>query len=777
MLGARRIAAWAWIVCVVLGTTLPAVAQDAPKKFSLGKSFGAGAEANGVKATGRFDLKAGSRSGNLVFELRVPDGYHIYSLKQQKPFKPTTFKLAESNEFKLLGPFTADREPHVRELPDLYDVPLEEYEGAVTFTAPLELAEGVDPETLKIKTEIVGQWCSDTKGCREMEIKTEAAFSGWPQTDVRPTNLNATLEGTLDTTAVPKGGPAKLSITVKPDADWHIYGYVPETKKDGGATLLVLTDKGNWTRSRTTSLPEAERKTNVAGQSEAVHEKPVTFVIELARPKTGEPLKKVDGYIALQTCRDKSCTAPIGVQFGVAEVPEAGVVPVSFRNEVAFKDVADLAHAAVVSDPRLAPVDWGQVGAILVFAFLGGMILNLMPCVLPVIGLKILSFARQGGQSHGRVFMLNLAYSAGLITVFLILAGLAAFLNLGWGDQFQNLTFKITMTCVVFAMALSFLGVWELPIPGFATSGKASELQNQHGYAGAFFKGMFTTVLATPCSGPFLGAVFPFAAKNPPEVSFLIFFCIGLGMALPYLIIGAFPGLVRFLPKPGEWMETFERLVGFGLLGAVVFLFSTMGKKNMEHYATPTLATLMIIWFGCWLIGRVPDYAGMMKRGLTWAAAGSMVAVVCYGSFTFLGKAHNYLKWEPYNEQKLQAYLAEGKTVMIDFTADWCLTCKFNLYWSVDTAGVRRLADKNGVITMLADKTDANAEIDAKLRSFDSESIPVLAIIPAATPNQPIILRDLISPWKVLESLEQAGPSKTAAKPESTATVMTPAMP
>ena len=207
--------------------------------------------------------------------------------------------------------------------------------------------------------------------------------------------------------------------------------------------------------------------------------------------------------------------------------------------------------------PAVAPIDTAILLKNLSFAFLGGLILNLMPCVLPVIGLKVLSFAEQGGESRLKVFGLNLAYSIGLISVFLVLASLAVFADFGWGEQFTNSTFQVSMVILVFAMALSFLGVWEIPIPGFAGTGKANDLQDKEGFSGAFFKGIFTTILATPCSGPFLGTAFGYTLTLPPAMVFLFFFTAGLGMAMPYLLIGIFPSLVKWLPKPGLWMETF----------------------------------------------------------------------------------------------------------------------------------------------------------------------------------------------------------------------------
>jgi thiol:disulfide interchange protein len=290
--------------------------------------------------------------------------------------------------------------------------------------------------------------------------------------------------------------------------------------------------------------------------------------------------------------------------------------------------------------------------------FLGGTILNLMPCVLPVIGLKILSFAQQAGKNRKTILALNLWFSLGLLSVFWLLAGLSAFLNLGWGEQFTFTWFKLLMTGVVFVMALSFLGTWEIPIPGFSGSGKTDELQKQEGMSGAFFKGIFTTILATPCSGPLLGPIFAYTLNKPPYVTFLLFSSIGLGMASPYLVIGAVPSMIRFLPKPGMWMETFKEFMGFLLLGTVVYLFTTIDRD----YFIASLTMLMGLWFGCWMIGRIPYSRVGLRREGTGSALGAVAsAVIGMMAFTFLVPQDKLLPWAPYSPGPLLRRRPRGR--------------------------------------------------------------------------------------------------------------------
>ena len=354
---------------------------------------------------------------------------------------------------------------------------------------------------------------------------------------------------------------------------------------------------------------------------------------------------------------------------------------------------------------------------VLGLAFVGGFILNFMPCVLPVIGLKVLSFVDQAGSDRVKVFNLNLVYALGMLTVFWILAAFAAApllglseKGLGWGQQFNYQGFAIPLVCVVFVMALSFLGVWEIPIPGFATSGAATELTEKEGLSGAFFKGIITTVLATPCSAPGLGAAYAFAVNSKSiPMAFLIFTVLGLGMAVPYLLIGAFPSLIRFLPKPGAWMDTFKQLMGFVLLGTVIFLMQNVSLANL----LPTIALLFGLWFACWWIGSVPLTAEPGKRWRAWGVSlviGLISVVIAFGrqidagNMTLSGikgaserkitrlvdrrvsdlklgsvespqtqvsHSKNELPWEIFRPELLDELIRDQHTVMVDFTADW----------------------------------------------------------------------------------------------------------
>ncbi len=309
----------------------------------------------------------------------------------------------------------------------------------------------------------------------------------------------------------------------------------------------------------------------------------------------------------------------------------------------------------------------GNLLKFLVFGFFGGMILNLMPCVLPVIGLKIMSFAQQAGESSSRVLWLNLCFVAGLVTVFMGLAALAAFAGWGWGAQFQRPEFAIALALIVFVFALSFLGIWEIPIPGFVGSGKAAAAAQKEGAAGAYAKGVLTTLLATPCSGPLIGVTLAWAVVQPKPVIFAVFLSMGLGMGSPFLLLGMSPGLLKFIPKPGAWMDTFKQVMGFVLLATVVWVFTFLN----EDYFVPTLALLFASWAACWWIGRIPLTADLGDKIRGYLVGVVFAGVMGFIAFSVLGPSSEEPHWREFSPATLAELRDNGTTVLVDFTADW----------------------------------------------------------------------------------------------------------
>ena len=537
--------------------------------------------------------------------------------------------------------------------------------------------------------------------------------------------------------------PGRLFITATISSGWHIYSI---TQPPGGplATKIEVNPSPDFRLAgefRPSARPDTSKDPAFDNLTVESHHGIVTWYAPLELAPGVDPAKlEIRGKVTVQACDANSCVPPQGVPFSASLGP--GLVA---PGEAASSQ----AKAAATLEPRAVLIQLG-------FAFLGGLILNLMPCVLPVISLKILAFLQQAGESRGRVFFLNLWYSIGLLSVFMALAALAATAQFAWGQQFTLPWFKVTMTALVFVMALSFLGVWEIPIPGFVGTGKANALQSEEGPSGAFFKGVFTTILATPCGGPFLGPVFGYLLNQPPYMAYCAFGAVGLGMASPYLVIGAFPRLLHFLPKPGAWMDTFKQFMGFLLLATVVYLFNAMPAR----YFVPTLALLVGLWFACWWIGRTALTAPWHAKAAAWCGGSAVAVLVGLFAFTVLVQEPT-IPWQPFSPEALERARADGKTVMVDFTANWCPNCKTNSKFAIETKAVGELIQANGVVPLLADWTDESPIIKKALNDLGCNSIPQLAIWPAQpSAKKVIVLSDLLRESQVLDGLNEAGPSK-----------------
>jgi thiol:disulfide interchange protein len=239
-------------------------------------------------------------------------------------------------------------------------------------------------------------------------------------------------------------------------------------------------------------------------------------------------------------------------------------------------------------------------------------------------------------------------------------------------------------------------------------------------------------------------------------MAYWVFGAVGLGMASPYLVIGAFPRLIRFLPKPGAWMDTFQQFMGFLLLATVVYLFNTLTAR----YFVPTLTLLVGLWFACWWIGRTPLTAGPQWRAAAWCGGSAVAALVGLFAFTVLLQ-ESKISWQPFSPEALERARGEGKTVMVDFTANWCPNCKTNSKLAIETDAVAQLVRGNGVVPMLADWTDQSPTIKKALNDLGYNSIPLLAIWPARpTEKEVILLPDLLRESQVIEALKEGGPSR-----------------
>lgn len=776
-----------WGLCAAL-VCLPPTArgQEAQPAFDL-----QGLNANVIGRAGRnekpvaveasFNVAPGAQTGELAITAKIDKGWHIYSITQKRggPIR-TQIKLPKSDDYKLTGEFKPSPAPKSHVDAEIWpDLPLEEHYDRVTWTAPIEIAAGLDPAGLEISGKVFLQACErnclppeDLPFTAHWEKPAEKPAAGAAAAESYTTD-EISFRGHLEPKVAAPGGKVKLVLTAEPAEGWHVYELGrPQEKMVSHPTLIVVTDAAGLEVGKTTPDVDPQHE---GDNAVAQYDEPVSWTTELTVPHSAQPGElKLSGLLAYQVCTAANCLRPAAVGFEATLTVDfnsaEGVEPVNFTGKASYREAQEVVasrEGEVVVDQIVPPATaaagqplWWMLG----IAFAGGLILNLMPCVLPVIGLKVLSFVEQSGRDRRHVFLLNVWYSLGLLAVFMILATLPVISRLwfgrqfGWGEQFSFYQFNIAMAAIVFVMALSFLGVWEIPIPGFVGGAKANELTAQEGVAGAFCKGAVTTLLATPCSGPFLGTALAFAFSQPAQITYAMFACIGLGMASPYLLIGAFPALIRFLPKPGAWMDTFKQLMGFVLLGTVVYLMSLVPADKVIS----TFAFLVGLWAACWWIGRTPLYAEFGTKLRAWGVGAVIAGAVGVFSFVSMGEGEK-LPWQPFSMAELDRLTREEKTVMVDFTADWCVTCRALERFILNTAETKEFVTSHGIVPLVADMTEYPPEESDLLRRLSGgKAVPVLAIFPAGRPQEPIVLVDSYTKGILLDKLKEAGPSKGA---------------
>lgn len=385
--------------------------------------------------------------------------------------------------------------------------------------------------------------------------------------------------------------------------------------------------------------------------------------------------------------------------------------------------------------------------------FLGGLILNLMPCVFPVIGLKIMGFVQQAGAQRAKVVMHGLTFALGVLASFGVLSGVlfaaraaAGGASVGWGYQLQNPWVVLALMLLMFLLALNMYGVFEI---GASATSVGGGLQSKHGLAGSFFSGVLATVVATPCSAPFLGAAIGAAIALPAVLFFSAFTAMALGLALPYLLLSVFPKLIDFLPRPGAWMESFKQAMSFLLFATAGYLLWVYaGQIGLENLLGPVFG-LTAIAIAAWIYGRwnLPHRA---KR--TRVVALGLAALLCAGGFLLAKPPQpKALVWEEWSEQRVAELLEQGRPVYIDFTAQWCATCQLNKRRAYNEEVVGAFVKKN-VATLKADKTRPNPAIETALEKLGRSAIPVnVLMVPG---KEPVILPELLSPADVLKALD-----------------------
>lgn len=445
----------------------------------------------------------------------------------------------------------------------------------------------------------------------------------------------------------------------------------------------------------------------------------------------------------------------------------------------AFDVTAKFDPAFVPTSALAATADSEKLSLVeaLLFALLGGLILNLMPCVFPVLAMKAASFARLAGEARSEMRRDGLAYTAGVLVSFAAMAAVVVAIRasvgeVSWGFQFQSPIFSLLVAYLFFVVGLNLSGVFE--IGGGRLAGVGQGLASHHGVSGSFFTGVLAVIVATPCTVPFMAAALGFALSQPAPQTVAVLLAMGLGLALPYLVLSTTPALQRLMPRPGAWMDRLRQFLAFPMYASAVWMIWVLTQQTGADGVVYALGGMILIAFAIWVlrIATATSFASWLRRGLAAAAMvlafaavlklddGPATAASTPGGHSSGGLAAgvNFDGWERFSRARMAEAVAAGKPVFVDFTAAWCITCLVNERVALETAGTRRAFEQTGTVKLKGDWTNRDPEITSLLKELGRAGVP-LYLFWAPGAERPKILPQILTEAAVvaeLSSIQQA---------------------
>jgi thiol:disulfide interchange protein/DsbC/DsbD-like thiol-disulfide interchange protein len=552
-------------------------------------------------------------------------------------------------------------------------------------------------------------------------------------------------------------GSAKLSITLpvsadvpKPDPEWgqkiqFLLTQIPEVDPSWAVSAV------RGPKTVTLSIRAADAPALPAQAAEDIHFFSEDGTIASDQPQTVTTDGKGGFTLVLPVSADAPAGAAslVGVLTSKKGWQPNGLVP-GVRIDAAF-GAAPAASAAGAAEP--APAAGGFLGT-LVLAFVGGLILNLMPCVFPVLGIKILGFVNQAGADRRKVTLHGLVFTSGVLVSFWVLAGILAVLraggsHLGWGFQLQSPAFVFGLAAAMLAFALNMSGVFEF---GLTATGIGSNLQSKSGLIGSFLTGALATVAATPCAAPFLAPALGAALALSTAQSFAIFTVIGVGLSTPYLLLSAFPAAVKVLPRPGAWMETFKQAMAFPLYATVAYLVWVLAGQLPDTGLLAALFGLVLVAMGVWAYGRWNAPGASQGR----VRFGRIACLVLLAAGAWAGwpreAAPNAIVWEKWSPEAVEKLRSENRIVYVDFTARWCATCQANKRLVFQNDEILRVFHEKNIATLEGDWTNKDAQITAELAKYHRAAVPFNVIwLPGQA--DPVQLPEILTPSAVLGAI------------------------
>lgn len=690
--------------------------------------------------------------------------WHIYWQHPGPVGKPTTLAFKGSHGVT----FNEVQQPAPVYFPGSAATWTNGYSKSVTFFAQATVPADAKPGS-SVTIDATSGWLVCDTSCLTQENATMAITLPVGDT-ATPSGDMATIDAAQQAVPRPMGDDLKLTsnqapTTVGPKELWKISFTLSSTR---GATL-----------SNPTYVVGASGGLKIKGRNVAAQDGAIDVTLEGKTKRRGQsgPFNGVVGFDRDGSRQYVKITLPFnGTQQAVAidtvtedpaQSPGAGA-PAAEANLEPPKNIRELNQEE--GEQSLA--------LMLLFAFLGGLILNIMPCVLPVLSIKIFSLLEQSGDDKKTIRNHGLLYTAGVMVSFAALSIPFMLTPQSWGFQMQNPMYLAALCTIVFVFALSLLGVFEVALPG--TNAMNSAVAKQHGYSSSFVYGIFAVLLGTPCTAPLLAPALAFFLKQSPLEVFIGLQAVGLGLAFPFMLLGFIPAWSKWLPKPGAWMETFKSLMGFLLIGTAVWLMSSMPKQITADAFMGFLAFLATIGLCAWIYGHwgspiheaatrwraiavaliIAVGGGVLFLGFEPSestAAGKMDAALVYGPAVHDGE----IAWREFRTTDVKHLSAQGYTVFIDFTASWCVTCIGYEETVIDTDEIKAAFEKNNVIPIRADFTKRDAFIKRWLDASKRPGVPVYLIVPADSPEDALVLPQHLTTTNLLEGLNQAGPSRT----------------
>jgi thiol:disulfide interchange protein DsbD len=691
-----------------------------------------------------------ARPGDTVLagvDLKMEPGWHTYWKN------PGAAGMATKIEWQLPPGVTAGdiQWPLPEKLPPL-EVTTYGYNDEVVLLVQLKLAADLKPGPLDLKAKV--SWLECKEACIPGSGDVEAMFN--VGTETKPSAAVEVIESWKS--KVPKSGDS-LSAHAwweKPATDdmrpviieWSAFlSNQPPT-----LNVRLVTEAADF-------FPDTSDNFEIQPTTENLSTNPLEVLWrKVIKKYSGEWPKEISGVLVIQD----------GVWRGGHEIK------LSISEKAPASETIS-AQTSPESRTGATPVLPSQpLWQMLLYAFIGGLILNIMPCVLPVIALKILGFVGESRSDPRHVRKLGLVYALGVLVSFLVLAAVvigvkAAGHHAGWGMQFGSPVFVVCLTTLVMLVALNLFGVFEVNLGGRALDA-AGGLSSRHGAAGAFFNGVLATVLATPCTAPFLSIALGFAFAQKAPVILLMFLAVGVGLAAPYIVLSWNPAWLKFLPKPGAWMEKFKIAMGFPMLATAIWLFNLAAGS----YGKSVLwlgVFLVLVAFAAWIFGEfvqrgrarkgvalvvvlilvIGGYAFALENQLNWRAP-----ITASDATDSLKESPDGIAWQHWSPEAVAKARSEGRPVIVDFTADWCLTCQVNKKTSIEIPSVRAKLKESNAVALLGDYTRFPDNITTELNRFNRAGVPLVLIYPKNPAAPPIVLPEILTPGTVLDALNRA---------------------